>query len=542
MNKIKSFIKEASEQLVVIYKRFPISMIVIAFITIMGYIQLQFDAFNGRTFERILMIFLITCPGVLFVESFDKKRSPFTYIGSLVALAIGYIFYKLLSLEVFSAETRIFENWLSCYVGSLAFGFVYVLNKKSGQEIKKYLLSTFSNGLQVGIYYGVFCLGTLLLYGIIYLLFTKGGSEIYFNLLELTFGLIFIPFVIGCFTNVKEDIAGFLKGLIKYVLFPISVIATILIYVYFAKIFISRDIPSNQIFPIIAILFVTAFPVLIISNEFNKETENKKRLNRIYGLIYIPFILMEIYSMGVRVSDYGLTVPRYMAFAYVAMQMVLIGLILFKDGKHLDKFLFACIVATIIVTISPINSIKVSLMSQKGRFYKAMEALDEKGLDGLSKDELRAIYNPYQYIIRFEDSFEDERITPEVKEQLYNIHLPMYDYNDYEYKYYNQRIDGFDTTNYSKMYQVNYYQNNKDEEIILNSDNNDFNIKLDKSKVEEIMKKAGENTENFGIIVSADDGKHDFYFTNVSLRIDKITREIESVMSVGGYVFERIGE
>ena len=156
MNKIKSFIKEASEQLVVIYKRFPISMLIIAFITIIGYTQLQFDVFNGRTFERILMIFLITCPGVLFVESFDKKRSPFTYVGSAIALVIGYVFYKLLNQDSFNSVHGMIENWLFCYMGSLALGFVYVLNKKSGQEIKKYLLSTFCNGLQVGIYYGVF--------------------------------------------------------------------------------------------------------------------------------------------------------------------------------------------------------------------------------------------------------------------------------------------------------------------------------------------------------------------------------------------------
>ena len=542
MNKIKSFIKEASKQLVVIYKRFPISMLIIAFITIIGYIQLQFDVFNGRTFERILMIFLITCPGTLVVESFDKKRSPFTYIGCTLALVIGYVFYKLLNLEVSSSEVRIYENWLVAYMGSLALGFVYILNKKSGQEIKKYLLGTFSNGLQVGIYYGVFCLGTLLLYGIIYALFTKGGSDVYFNLLELTFGLIFVPFAIGCFTDIKEEIAGFLKGLIKYVLFPIAVIATILIYVYFAKIFISQDIPSNQIFPIIATLFVTAFPVLIISNEFNKETDNKNRLNRMYGLVYIPFILMEIYSMGVRVGDYGLTVPRYMAFAYVAMQIVLIGLILFKDSKYLDKFLLAGIIAVIIITVSPINAEKVSIMSQKNRFNKAMEVLDAKGLDALTREELQAIYNPYQYIIRYEDSFKDERVTRELQEKLYENHSYEYHYNDYDYKYYHQRINGFDTSNYSRMYEVDFYGGSSDNEVRFKSNEDNLNVTIDMSKIKDVMNQASERNENFGIIIPTDDAKYDFYFTNINLRINNLSGDIESISNIGGYVFEKIGE
>ena len=539
MNKIKSFIKEASEQLVVIYKRFPISMLIIAFITIIGYVQLQFDVFNGRTFERILMIFLITCPGTLVVESFDKKRSPFTYIGCALALGIGYVFYKLLNQDTFSSALRITENWLFCYMGSLALGFVYVLNKKSGQEIKKYLLGTFCNGLQVGIYYGVFCLGTLLLYGIIYVLFTKGGSDVYFNLLELTFGLIFVPFCIGCFTNIKEDIAGFLKGLLKYVLFPIAVIATILIYVYFAKIFISQDIPSNQIFPIIATLFVTAFPVLIISNEFNKETENKNRLNRIYSLLYIPFILMEIYSMGVRVSNYGLTVPRYMAFVYVAMQIILIGLILFKDSKYLDKFLLAGIIAVIIITVSPINAEKVSIMSQKNRFNKAMEVLDAKGIDALTREELQAIYNPYQYIIRYDDSFKDDRVTKEVQEKLYENHAYQYEYNNYEYKYYNQRINGFDISNYSKMYEVDFYGSDSDKTVTFKNNDDKLNITIDESKMKDLMNQASERNENFGIIISTDNENYDFYFTNINLRINNLSGEIEYISHVSGYVFEK---
>ena len=82
---------------------------------------------------------------------------------------------------------------------------------------------------------------------------------------------------------VLHIVSGNFVEVIKYVLGILVIIAFAIIYLYIAKIIILRDIPSNQIFRILATLFIIGFPIWTMSKSFeNNDLMNFKNIIRPY--------------------------------------------------------------------------------------------------------------------------------------------------------------------------------------------------------------------------------------------------------------------
>lgn len=91
------------------------------------------------------------------------------------------------------------------------------------------------------------------------------------------------------------------------------------------KIFVTQEVPSNEIFSICASLFAIGMPIWMMASGFVEEKSSRyKKLIHITKYIYAPFILLEIYSMSVRVKAYGLTEQRYAAWMFILLQVIYI--------------------------------------------------------------------------------------------------------------------------------------------------------------------------------------------------------------------------
>ena len=87
----------------------------------------------------------------------------------------------------------------------------------------------------------------------------------------------------------------------------------------------TQEVPSNEIFGICASLFAIGMPIWMMASGFVEEkTSRYAKLISITKYIYAPFILLEIYSMSVRVKAYGLTEQRYAAWMFVLLQIIYI--------------------------------------------------------------------------------------------------------------------------------------------------------------------------------------------------------------------------
>ena len=541
MNKIKNFFLTASKRLQDAFKRFPVTVILIIVITVLAYLQMQFDILDEKDILSILGSLAIFAMGTLFVESFDKKKSIFSYIGFLIALIVGIVYYPIFKNEEMLEENRyLLARLLVIYNLALALGIVFILHRKSNLSFKQYALRVFSNLLKTSIYYGVFCLGTITIFIIFeVLIFSSNGYEVYFNLLFLITGIFYIPLLINCLVDLEERISGFLKGLITFVLFPIAIISTALIYVYFAKLIILKTLLEDGIFYVIAWLFVSSFPVLILTNTINEKEESLK-LNKIYCIAYIPFIFIEIYSMSVRVSEYGLTNPRYFAYVFVLMQAIIIGLLLYKNGEKLNYALIAMIVITVVCGVGPLGFINVGIKSQERRLAKALEGVTS--LSELNEDEEENVRNIIRYLKNNDDKeYVKSLVTEEMEKELESNYSWSNYISDIESKFLNQEIDNLDISDYKRIYEVNTYYNSKDDikNIEIKDSNNNLHVQIDLTDVIDTLIDADERNDKTTIIIKTKDSKYDYYFESISFSYDADTREVKEFYNTNGFILER---
>ena len=59
------------------------------------------------------------------------------------------------------------------------------------------------------------------------------------------------------------------------------------------------------------------------------------KVNRAIPYLFTPFIFLQIYSMGIRIKEYGLTESRYIAVILIIFEIIAIGLAVFKNSKYI---------------------------------------------------------------------------------------------------------------------------------------------------------------------------------------------------------------
>lgn len=368
-----------------VYKTYPVTMIV-ADITMVAcllfaylgeklYDESQHAVFRFSEWLFVFgLYFLIGCFCMeAFPKSFFEKNGRIRKIVGMVIFAVLSIFFSAYVTDSFlgvadvSKITRSLHGssllaWNMAYWVIITLIIFYCRYKQSGYTMEKYLVSVFVGGIQIGIVWGVLALGFLLL-GFAFEELIGEICGLYSIPQILIIGLYVIPCVIMCLTKVKEEVGRFFEALIKYVSLIITVVGAFIIYLYMIKLLIT-GIPSNEIFVITSVLFFVAIPVGYACTAFERDTFLQK-IAYILPYIYAPFILLQAYSIIVRIREYGITPSRYLGVVLIVLEIVYI--VVYAVGrKHIDKIIIVMMALTVIVTLIPgVNVNALSKISQK---------------------------------------------------------------------------------------------------------------------------------------------------------------------------------
>ena len=178
----------------------------------------------------------------------------------------------------------------------------------------------------------------------------------------------------------------------NFIVLPIVLIADLIIYIYFIKILIIREIPSNQIFSIIAGLFIFAFPTWVMINHFKDENKFAKVNAKILPYSFIPLILIQIYAIDVRIVESGFTPTRYFGVALVVFETFTVILTLIKNQKYLvNIFIIAAVLSFIGVCVPGINILDVSWKSQLNRLTSMYK--EDTSFEELDKETKQKVLN-----------------------------------------------------------------------------------------------------------------------------------------------------
>lgn len=375
MGKVSNYINQNMAKFKQIYIRYAASIFCAFIIAVVSIIANQKKGFD---IESIVTVCSIWLAGNFLVESLWKKTAEEAQkkkqkwlIGYGITFVIAIVFENL--SEIFKAQKAdipnlIFESILYFYIACTVLLAIYVLLRQQKLDLPHCIgRIIFALLRAVGVYLVLNIAVILILEIIDALLVDIDTFRVELNIQLMLSALAYFPTCLLAVSDTSEDNAAFTKKFVSYVLLPCVWIAMFVIYLYVVKIFVTQEVPSNEIFSICASLFAIGMPIWMMASGFVEEKSSRyKKLIHITKYIYAPFILLEIYSMSVRVKAYGLTEQRYAAIMFILLQIIYI-----LWNRHYENLILVFVGCLLIGLLLPFgNASYLSYQSQKNRFVK----------------------------------------------------------------------------------------------------------------------------------------------------------------------------
>lgn len=488
--KIKEKLKSTFQIIKKVFEKNPGTTIFVLLFSTFVAIAMDTELVTEEWWQNIILFTLYFVSGTFLVEAFFDKNTTkkiVAYIGSAVIATVFVILHNhALEME------HILWKISVCYVLTLWILSIYFRFKKTKKDFTEYFLKISINVLKTSVIYGVLTIGISIVTSIfVYLIWEEIGYLLIARLQIILLGFYYIPKLIYCLTDVEGEVNVFFRGLIKYVLTGLVMISFIIIYMYIIKILILRDMPKNQIFRILSALFIIGMPIWTMMQYFKDESLWYK-ISLKLPVAFIPFILLQIYTIGVRIADNGFTPLRYVCVALVIFEIIYSLIYILKKEKIEILLLIANAIIIVSLIVPGINMFQVSDMSQ------AQNLKMYKSKSDYTEEEKQKIYGAYRYLKYSPDGekYINKILGKEEIEEIKTFHQSK-TIHDTEFKYINASIahEKIDVKEYSELYFVvsSVRSNNKSleetfEKIELQYEDSDDMVEVDVNVLEEFKK------------------------------------------------------
>lgn len=538
MEKIKNIMAKMSDEIRELAKRFPLTIGIIVFVTVLFTIMI--DQSFSKNLEKIYLFSAIWAIGTFFTEIYFVKK-PNKVLSYGVTGGISLIFTRILTAPMTSeiGHTEITLRFLAGYAIILIVLSIYQAIKNAELTFEEYCLKVFRDLFNTTATYIILNIGIIILTSIFVQLILDGHyGSVMERLFVLLFGLFYMPallYTVSCIST--KEVGTFIKSLVLYVLLPLTTIAMAIIYLYIAKIILLQDMPQNTIYRILAGIFIVAFPVWNMAKNYAEEKKLIGKITKILPYLYAPFILLEIYSIGTRISCFGLTPMRYISCVFIVFQMICLALTFYKKNEKIEMIFPTVAVLALIVFVTPLNYENVSNWSQKRRIEKIM--VGNMDFDALSDEEKDKVKSAYEYL-KFDEKYIPEKLSKEDKEKIEeytNQDREKYDYSEYVSLNCELKLN---IEEYAKITYVT--GSTEDKTAVVKFEDSERTLDLSQ-KIDEIISKneisnidlEEDFKENNLLKISE---KEDFYISNLTFSYYKTTKKLE-VWRVEGYFLER---
>lgn len=408
------------------YADYRVTVSAVAFFTIYGAVHNFLGIFDYDVREKMLIwkcfdykaeIYGAMLPlicAAMFTESVlhyalkEKRTKVIRFCALLLAAVIAVFLSVGLSGRLFGESTYIMSvsvstvsRWMEqCtwgYVLLLLLGTVYFCHRRSGVGFMGYMLHVLINWCAVTGVYFVLHVGIILILSIVDTLFVKSAGGTFATTgIILTTGLYYVPGCIIAMRNMESRIEDTpAKYLIRDVITGMTICALTIVYVYLLKTLLLWEIPSNEIFGIVAGLFCFGMPIWMMDYYYRDDTKYMRFVRRLpYALI--PLIPMQSYAIGVRIFEHGMTPDRYMGVLMVIIEIAVLLFWHFGKEKMERVLLVLCLCVVVCFLIPGINSNSLSYRWQRAFLETYYEKLLNQG--SLTQTECGRLRGAYKYL------------------------------------------------------------------------------------------------------------------------------------------------
>ena len=359
--------------------RFPLTIsISTACVMVLIYIsEIRPEASNNfiETLTKVAMVLALGVPVSLCIKLLFERKDHYkglllyaSYLGGAILLIAYYNFFLR---DIGPVST-------SRYIGFsliLYLIFICISYFPNRKDFEFYAIRIFTRFFTTILYSLVLYLGlSAILFAIDELLGFNIKGEIYYYAGLIVAG-VFAPSFFLAGLPVKDEIltvneySRLLMVLVLYIVMPLITVYTVILYIYFGKIIITRLWPEGLVSVSHLVLWYSAISaaVLFFITPLLHEKTWPRRYMKYFPKVIIPLIIMMFISIGIRINAYGVTENRY--FVVALGIWVFLIMIYFAATKRLRNIILP-ISLSVIVFISvfgPFSSYSTSKNSQNKR-------------------------------------------------------------------------------------------------------------------------------------------------------------------------------
>lgn len=408
--------------------RFAVPIFFAAFGTaIVIYLIQDYDLSDERTalLGRLIMICALGLPLTTAWKIMTETRD-ISLIGKVASLAAAlvmlYIFYWSLGTGTdiqFELHGYRFAAWNLTFHLMVAFAAFTSYSHLNGfWQYNKHL---FIRILTAALYSGVLFIGLAGAMLAVQELFGVGiNGKRYAQLWVFIAGIFNTVFFFGGMPknihefNSETDYPKGLKLFTQYVLIPLVSLYLIILYAYITKITIKMELPKGWVSNLILAFSVSGIFSLLLVHPIRNLEENKwiKLFSKFYYFSLLPMVALLFIAIGRRISDYGITIDRYIV-AMLGVWLLFISLyFIFSKKKNIILipvtlsliFFFTSFGPWGAFTVSEKNQMKrlLALYEKSGVLHNGkIKKLSDEEAENLPKKDVAQIYSIIEYLRTF---------------------------------------------------------------------------------------------------------------------------------------------
>lgn len=313
------------------------------------------------------------------IERFkDLLKYKFLLHGATLALSIGYYYFMTNDEITQSMVVHLFVISFALFAG-----YLYVPSAKNEVNFGNVALSHFKAAFTAILYGVVLFLGFIAIFGAIDILLYDLDTKIYAHTANIAF-VFFTPVyylsLLPKFNSKnEEDIekneAAFnyprvMEILVSFIIIPLISIFSVVLVIYFIKILVTGVWPVGQVGPMVLAYSAAGYFIYILGSNLENNFSNLYR--KIFPIILIPLVAMQLVSSYIRVDAYGITESRYYVILFGVFSIVTAFMLIFRKKKNPNLIVLLSAIFAILSIIPPVDAFTVSKNSQENRLEEIL--------------------------------------------------------------------------------------------------------------------------------------------------------------------------
>ena len=457
MNKIQNLMQNTLNYFRRVISRYPVTMTLAALTSVFACVFIDQSGTLGKFMEdKGIPFTMLWGIGTFFAETCWYEKKSLKYSGILAAglIAAGFIYFS--NHEDDLIRETVF-HWIWTWVIVLITVSVYRNYRNSGLPFNEYCIHVIHELSRLAIVCAIASLGIVLVMATFVTLLLNGEHFMLILRAEfLVIGLLVSSGLLNAQISPAGELPRFFIVIVKYLLMTLLTAAFVIIYTYILKIIITRVVPSNEIFRILAGLFIIGLPIWTMIGTFEPD-HLLVRIGTKLPYIFIPFLFLQGYAIRERIMAYGMTPARYLCLALMVFEVIYIILYAIRKRETGIMLPITAALAFLCLTAPFVNMFSVSNRSQKSIFDRYIVS-DFKTL--LPEDQ-SSLAGAYYYLagnaagnalLADADPEKIEAIKASGKIGIAEIDRNMYIY--YEFPLVNADISGFDRLSLISTYTI----------------------------------------------------------------------------------------